>query len=164
MADITYTIRATNRSDAVDAVIGKGDSGTLKKFINRTFEVTSRTQNDTIFFGRIPSNARISGFSRVRWDDLATSGSPTLDIGLASVGSNITSDADALSNGHDIATATTGGADVVGEIANIGKRAWEFVNGQTTDPGGQLDVYGSFVDAATNQTGTLVIEVSGYLD
>lgn len=165
MADISYTVRATNKKDAVDAVPGKGDANTLRVLACRTIELAAQSSGATIFFGRIPSNARLSIFpSRVYWDDLATSGSPTLDIGLASVNANITSDPNALSEGHDVTSADATGEPVIDDVSKIGKYAWEFVNGQTTDPGGQLDIYGSIVDAATTQTATVSIEVYGYTD
>ena len=164
MADTTYTVKATNRKDAVDAVPGKGDANTLKVLVSRTIELAAQASGATIFFGRIPSNVRLSGTSRGYWDDLATSGSPTLDIGLASVGSNITTDPDALSNGHVITAADITGEPVIDLIADFGLPAWDFVNGQTTDPTGQLDVFGTIKDAATNATGTITIEVYGWTD
>ncbi len=165
MADITYTVKATERSKSPGNVVGKGLSGVLKVLFVATIEVPASAAGSTIKFGTIPSNARISGLSRVYWDDHeAGANAPTLDIGLGSVDANITSDPDALSNGHDLATATTTGAGVVGEIANHGLPAWDFVSGQSSDPGGQLDVYGSIVDAATDQGGTITIELLGYLD
>ena len=164
MADITYTVKATERNKSPGNVVGKGDAGVLKVLFVATLEVAASAQNSTIKFGRIPSIARLSGLSRVYWDDLETTNAPTLDIGLGSVDSNITSDPDALSNGHALATATTTGAGVIAEIANHGLPAWDFVSGQSSDPGGQLDVYGSIVDAATDTAGTVTIELLGYLD
>jgi len=164
MADITYTTRATEKRAAPGVVPGKGDANNLKCLFTSVIEQVASASGATIFFGRIPSNARISNLSRVYWDDLATSGSPTLDLGLASVGSNITSDPDAFSNAHDVTSADTSGECLIDLFADSGKRAWEFVNGQTTDPGGSLDVYGSIVDAATTQTGTILVELYGWID
>ena len=164
MTDITYTNTATDLRDSQGLIAGKGNANALQVLCTATIEVASVVaQNDTISFGRIPSNARIAGISEASWDDLASSGAPTLDLGLGSVDSNITSDPDALSAGGDLATATTG-SRVVGDIANYGKKAWELVSGQTTDPGGSLDVYGSVVDAATNTAGTISVTIYGYLD
>jgi hypothetical protein len=101
---------------------------------------------------RIPSNARIHGASRLALDDLASAGAPTLDIGLKAVNSNITTDADALTDGIDAATASAG-ALVVKDHANNGKMAWEYVSGQATDPGGFLDVIVSLLDADVNVGG-----------
>lgn len=164
MADLTYTQKATERKASTGLVAGKGDAHTLKVLVTSTVELASVASGTTVRFGTIPSNARLSGLSRVYWDDLTTTGSPTLDIGLASVDANITSDPDALSNGHAVSSADVEGALVLGNCADFGKRAWEFVNGQTTDPGGELDVYGSIVDAATVGTGTVTIELLGYID
>jgi hypothetical protein len=38
------------------------------------------------------------------------------------------------------------------------------VNGQTADPGGLLDVYVTVKDAATTATGTVTVELYGYID
>lgn len=159
---VTYTLKATVRRAADDVVIGKGDSGNLK-VVAATKSVTSRTQNDTMKMLRLPSNARISGLSHAAWDDIASSGSPTLDIGVGAVLGNITDDPDALNDGLDVATAA-GTAKVVKDHANYGKQLWEYVNGQTTDPGGELDIYVSFVDAATNATGDVTLEIAYTLD
>lgn len=163
MADITYTNVATNRSDAVNAVTGKGDANTLKKLTSSSVELVASASGVTVKFGTIDASARIALISRIYNDDLATSGSPTLDLGLGSVNSNVTSDPDALNNGIALSTA---GSDAVAlaDIANGGKKAWEFISGQTTNPGGQLDVYGSVKDAATTATGTVTVEIFGYLD
>lgn len=165
MADLTYTQKATERKAASGLVAGKGDAHSLKVLLSSTVEVAPSASGSTIKFGRIPSNARLSGLSRVYWDDLATSGSPTLDLGLASVNANITSDPDALSNGHAVSSASATGSPAVADPAAFGKPAYLNVNGQTTDPGGELDVYGSIVDAATvGLTGTVTVELLGYFD
>lgn len=165
MADITYTKRATERRAQNGVVAGKGDANTLKNLLTATIEMGgTEAVNSTIFFGRIQSNARLSQRSRVYWDDLATSGAPTLDIGLASVDSNVTSDPDALNNGLTLATADAEGVPLLADHANAGKYAWQFINGQTTDPGGLLDVYGTIVDTTIDTSGTITVEVFGYLD
>ena len=105
---------------------------------------------------RIPSNARILFPSTVAFDDLASSGSPTLDVGLKAVNANITTDVDALNDGINCYTAAST-ANVVKDIANYGKRAWEYVSGQTTDPGGLLDVIVSLLDADANTGGTITL-------
>ena len=164
MADLTYDNVATERRPQAGTVAGKGDAHNVKTLITATIELATTASGQTIKFGRIPSNARLSGRGRVYWDDLATSGSPTLDMGLGSVGSNITSDPDALSNGHALSTADAEGVPIVGDIANIGLPAWDFVNGQASDPKGELEVYGTIKDATTNATGTVTVELYGYLD
>lgn len=161
MADTTYTADATLRRDSSDAVYGKGEAGNVK-IVTSTVEVATGTTGKTYKLARIPSNARIAGQSSLYWDDLATSGSPDLDIGLASVDSNITSDPDALNNGLD--ASATGTSLVIADRANYGKQAWEFVNGQTTDPSGELDIYLTTTTAAINQAGTVTLELYYSLD
>jgi hypothetical protein len=160
------TPTATIRRDATGAVIGKGEAGVLVHFGARTVELAAASSASTVDFGNIPSNARIAGCSRIYWDDLATSGSPTLDLGLFAVDSNITSDDDALNDGLDISAVSTAqaGNTVIKDIANYGKKAYEFVNGQTSDPKGALKIKGTVRDAATNKAGTITLDLYGYLD
>jgi hypothetical protein len=141
-----------------DPRLSHGMGGDVKSF-TRTIEVSAAASaTSTYTFGYVPSNARILGISRVSWDDLASSGSPTLDLGLYPVDGNITADVDALNDGLDLATATTGAA-LIKDIANYGKRAWQFVSGQTSDPKGQLLLKGAILDADTNTGGTITVEV-----
>lgn len=156
MAVVNLT--ATKRGLSKAAVHGLG--GTVRA-LTGTVEVGSAdSATSTYAFFRIPSDIRILGASRAWWDDLASSGSPTLDIGLFAVNGNVTSDADALNDGLDAATAnSTTGLAVIKDIANYGKRAWEFVNGQTTDPGGFLDVKVSLLDADVNVGGTVTVHL-----
>lgn len=160
MADVTYTDSATVRR-ANEAVLGKGESGSAK-IVTTTVAVTTGATGRTYKFGRYPSNARIHGNSNIYWDDLATSGAPDLDFGVASVDSNITSDPDALNDGLN--GAATGSSPLVKDRANYGKRLWEFVNGQTTDPGGELDIYMTLTTAPINAAGDVTVEVVYSLD
>jgi hypothetical protein len=165
MADITYTYSTTQQRAAAGITPGKGDANVLRVLaITSITTATVVAQNSTFFVGRIPANARISSLSRVSWADLSNAASPTLDIGLASVGSNITSDDDALSADHDLSTATLTGAKLLTNNANAGKMAWELVSGQTTNPGGELDIYATVKDAATAISGVIMFEVYGYTD
>lgn len=163
MADLTYTNDATQRQAQENLVPGKGEGSNVKRLICSTIELAASASGTTVYLGRIPSNARILPTGLIYNDDLATSGSPTLDIGFGSVQSNITSDPDALNNGLALSSATTT-TTVMADPANAGKRAWEFVSGQSTDPGGSLDVYASVKDAATTATGTVTVELYGYFD
>ena len=163
MADLTYTNDATERKAGDKLVPGKGDAQSVKALVCSTIELAASASGTTVFLGRVPSNARILPTGLIANDDLATSGTPTLDIGFGSVDSNITSDPDALNNGLALSSATNT-TTVMADAANAGKRAWEFVNGQSTDPGGELDVYASVKDAATTATGTVTVEIYGYFD
>jgi hypothetical protein len=125
---------------------------------------TSATEDDsassTYELARIPSNARIMGISKLYWDDLATTGSPTIDIGVYPLSgtTTITEDDDALNDGLDAATAASS-ASVIKDVANYGKRLWEFVNGQTTDPKCKLSIKAKIKDAAITETGTITLEL-----
>ncbi len=163
MADLTYTNKATQRrSVPIGTVQGKGEA--YRPFIHTsTIELAGSASGTTILLGRFPSNARIALHSAVYWDDLATTGSPTLDIGIGPVNGNVTADPDALNDGLNLSSAASS-SRVVKDVANVGKRLWEYVNGQTTDPGGELDIYLSVVDAATTATATISAELSLYMD
>ena len=163
MADITYTNDATERKAASKLAPGKGDAQNVKALVCSTIELAASASGSTVFLGRVPSNARILPTGLIANDDLATSGSPTLDIGFGSVDSNITSDPDALNNGIAL-NSVTSTTTVMADAANAGKYAWEFVSGQTSDPGGLLDVYATVKDAATNAEGSLTAEIYGYFD
>jgi len=163
MADITFDNTATERRASPGIVPGKGNANVLQVLCSATVEIPATASGQTFKFGRIPSNSRFSGISKIYWDDLTTTGAPTFDLGLGSVDSNVTSDPDALSNGHDVTAA--GSADAIAGISNYGLPAWDLVNGVTSDPGGELDVYGTVVDAATaGLTGTVTVELLGYFD
>lgn len=163
MADLTYTNRATERRSTTFQVPGPGDAHNVKVLATATIELAASASGTTVFLGRAPSSARLLPNGFIYNDDLATSGSPTLDIGLASVGSNVTSDPDAITNGIALSSATTT-TTIMADPANAGKQLWQFVSGQTTDPGGELDIYGSVKDAATTATGTISVALYGYLD
>ena len=163
MVDLTYTNLATERQAAQGLVAGKGEGQSVKKLICSTIELVASSSGATVKLGRIASNARILPTGLIANDDLATSGSPTLDLGLGSVDSNITSDPDAIHNGIVLSSATNT-TTIMADAANAGKRAWEFVNGQTEDPGGELDVFATVKDASTTATGTVTVEIYGYLD
>lgn len=163
MADLTFTNDATERKSAALIALGNGDANAVKPLVCATIELAASSSGDTVRVGRIPSRARILSQGLIYNDDLATSGSPTLDIGLGSVNANITNDPDAINNGIALSAATTT-TTVMADTANSGKYAWEFVSGQSTDPGGELDVYLSVKDAATTAAGTVTVELYGYFD
>ncbi len=160
-----YNLTATQERDNSGIVVGKGESGTPKCLV-ATVELAAAASSSTISFGKIPARARILGHSRLYWDDLATSGSPVIDMGLFAVDSNVTSDSEALYEALDVSAVSTAnlGHQIISDIANFGKKAYLLVSGQTTDPGGQLEVKGTIRDAATTQTGTVTLELYYTLD
>lgn len=147
------------------ATQGIGQAGDSKSKVV-TVEVTSAASVNSTYFSqrlRIPSNARILGSGIIYFDDLASTGSPTLDIGLFGVDDNITDDDDALNDGIDVFTGASS-SPIVKNISNYGKRAWEFVSGLTEDPRSQLDIRVTLKDAAANTGGTITIELHYTID
>jgi hypothetical protein len=95
---------------------------------------------------RLPSNARLLGQSTINWDQLGST-TAKLDVGVYKTSSkqSMTDDPDAINDGLVVSSA--GSAALVKDHANYGKRLWEYINGQTVDPGGQLDVKIALTDA-----------------
>ena len=140
----------TNRRNQTTSA-GKGDGNNLRAPGARAVVLTPSASGTVVDFKlRIPSDARIDGSSRLYWDDMATSGSPTFDLGLYAVDGNTTDDDDCLNDGLALSAVSTAnvGAQVIKNIADFGKRAWE-LRGLTSDPGGFFDVKGIIRDAAT---------------
>lgn len=137
-----------------------GEGGGRVHYWCETVEVgSSDSATSTYLMAYLPSNARICGHSTIYWDDLASTGSPTLDVGLYNItGSAITDDPDALNDGLDCASAA-GSARIIKDISNYGKRVWEFVSGQTSDPKCDLALKVALVDAAVNTGGTVTVEI-----
>lgn len=142
------------------AIQGHGWGGNVKGKIATATVGAADSDTSTYGMFSIPSIARVYGISRFYSDDLASTGSPTMDVGLR--GSQITNDADALSNGHDVTAVVD--ARAVGGIEKLGQELWEFVNGQTEDPGGNLEVFVSLVDADVNVGGDITLELYYALD
>lgn len=165
MATVFATVRR-----AVNAIIGKGDGGNLRALGARSIELAASASGTIIDFKlRVPLNARVDAASRVYHDDLATSGSPTLDLGFYPVDSNFTTDDDALNDGivvSAVMTASTqlGGVPVIKDFANAGKQVWEYISGATANTGGFADVKGVIRDAATNAAGTIALDLKTYED
>lgn len=141
-----------------DSRVSHGMGGNLKGF-SRTIAITAAASvNSTYTFGYVPANARIMGISTVSFGDMADTGAPTIDFGFYPVDGNITADVDGVNDGLTLATAARD-APLIKNIADYGKKAWQFVSGQTTEPKGQLLLKGVIVDAAANLGGTITVEV-----
>ena len=128
------------------------------KGISRTLELSAAANiGSTYDFAYIPSNARLFGSSKVYFDAVGGAGI-LLDIGLAAVDNNMASnDLDALND--SIAANAAGSAVLIKDIANYGKRAWEYVvPALTADPGGVLAVRVSTRGAA-GTGGTITMEL-----
>ena len=139
--------------------IGNAEVGRGPIIVDSTVEASANSDANSIYtMCSIPTNARIHGMSRLSWDDLASAGAPTLDIGFKAIGGNFTTDPDALNDGLDAATANAG-AVVIKDFANNGKFVWEFL-GLTADPGGMADVTVGIFDATANTGGTITLSLA----
>jgi hypothetical protein len=139
---------------------GEG-GGRVKVWVETVETTASDSVSSTYHLARLPSNARILGISKLSWDDLATTGSPTMDLGCYPIKTgDFTADPDALSDGHAVSTAGSG--NVVGNIANNGKRLWEFINGVSADPKCDVDVKAVLADAALTAAGAGTVTVEIY--
>ena len=124
-----------------------------------TAELTTPDSTSTVWLARLPSNAvLVFGLSLIFWDDLASIGSPTVDIGTfnPSGRTGLTDDDNSLFDGGDLATANTtgvklGNIDVGG--ANLYKYLWEHA-GATSDPKQMIDIKATVQDANCNASGT----------
>lgn len=143
-------------------VIGDpGEAGGRARVWTETVEVgAADSATSTYTMARIPSSSRILGMSKLYWDDLASAGAPTLDIGVFPVRTgDFTGDADALRADLDAATANASGTVLISDHANYGKRVWEFISGQTTDPNCDVYIKVSLLDADVNVGGTMTLEL-----
>jgi hypothetical protein len=134
--------------------------GKVRQWIETVEVGAADTASSTYLMARIPSNAIIAPSSTLYWDDLTTTGSPTVDIGVYNLSGNsdFTDDPDALSNGHDVTSA--GNAGVLGgaaNIANYGLPVWDHINGVTADPGKDVDIKVKLVDANVVGGGTMTL-------
>lgn len=158
------TVKAVVRR-AFQTILGKGAAAYLTAVGARTIELAASASGTVVDFNlRVPTNARIDMSSRIYFDDLATSGSPTMQLGFYGVdGNTATSMVSALATSLTIssASATNAPIQVPADYADAGKRLWE-VAGLATDPGGFFDVKGVVKSAATTTTGTITLDMKLY--
>lgn len=158
MAVVNLT--ATRRGIA-SAVPTHGDASNVIRIPCHVTVGAADSATSTYTLCQVPYNARLGGTAY--WDDLASSGSPTLDFGLKSGTRSMTADPDALSDGHDAATINHAGRSII-DPSKRGKFAWQLA-GESSDPGqGTYTVYVSLVDADVNVGGDLAVDVEYTLD
>lgn len=159
MTVFTYTGSRTTGliagSSGVPTLADVGLNGGRVRVVCDTQEVAAAEATSTIWFARLPSNARILHTSQLSWDDLASIGAPTLDIGTFNPtgSSGITNDDNSLNDGLDLASLTLAKALLADHI-NTGKRLWELA-GATSDPKQMIDIKGTIQDASTNVGATM---------
>jgi hypothetical protein len=137
-----------------------GEAGGRVKVWSETVETDAAdSTSSTYLMARLPSNVRILGRSVISHDTLGST-TATFDIGVfnTSSRSDITNDVDGINDG--IVCSTSGTKDFIKDRANWGKRLYEFVNGQTTDPKCDLDVTLTLLDAhLSSGAGTVTCEI-----
>ena len=141
--------------------------GKVRAWIDTVEVGAADTASSTYLLARLPSNAVPLPSSTLYWDDLTTTGSPTVDVGVFNMTGNsqITDDPDALSNGHDVTSAGSGAALAAGaNISNFGLPLWDFVASLTADPKVDLDIKAKLVDAAVAGGGTMTLVMYYTLD
>ena len=135
-----------------------GEAGGRVRCFVETVEVGSAdSDTSTYLLARVPSNAVILPTSTLYWDDLASTGAPTVDVGVfnQSGATGITDDDNALADGLDVTSA--GSSVMPSGIANYGLPLWDLVASQTTDPGRMLDIKATLQDADVNVGGTITM-------
>lgn len=120
---------------------------------------SSDSATSTYTFFKIPSNAIILSNSLFESDDLASTGSPTMDIGVKPVITNsaVTADPDLLNDGIDVATAAVS-RKLLKNLTKANQQVWELL-GLSEDPKEELYLYVTLADAAVNVGGKIHVEL-----
>ena len=138
--------------------------GKLRISVDTVTTASDDSATSTYHLARIPSNAIILPTSTIYWDDLTSSGSPTLDVGLWATKENwnaITAelsdgyDVDALTNGLDCTSASS--ASLISDHTAGILPAWDHMASVTADPGGMLDVKVNTYDHALAVAGQITL-------
>lgn len=153
-------IMANITASPVSIVNSRLAGGKVHSWVDTVETSADAVSGSTYTLARLPSNAVILSQSMVYWDDLATTGSPTVDIGVFNVGdeTGITDDDDALNDGLDVSSAGSDGL-LKTEVSDVGKELWEHVASQTTDPQKLLDIKATLKDAAVTNAATIAVEI-----
>jgi len=149
--------------DVPKSLADPGQAGASVKVWTETVEVgAADTTSSTYLMARLPSNAIILPASTVYWDDLTTTGSPTVDAGVFNMSgkSDFTDDPDALSNGHNVTSAGSGALITQGaSISDYGQPLWDHISGVSTDPKTDVDIKLKLVDASVVGGGTMSVVI-----
>lgn len=119
-----------------------------------TQEIVACDITSNVKFGSIPSNARILRNSTLDFDAIAGNTAFTLGIGKTVAGVYTAGSANCLIAATDIHSAGSAAMTAL-DIANLPKAAFELA-GYATDPGGNLDIMGTF-GAAPTAGGTMTL-------
>ena len=145
---------------------GEG-GGRTRKWVETVETGAADSMTSTYLLARLPSNARLFGTGSKLAHDALGATTATLGIGIykTKTDQSMTDDPDALNTG--IVASTAGTKELIADKANWGKRLWEYVNGQTVDPGGLLDVKVVIESATAHLSsggGTITAEIEYALD
>lgn len=117
-----------------------------------TVEVSAAASVSSSYtLGYVPSGAKFGALAKLYWDDMATTGSPTLDIGVG--GPSFTFDDDKINDGLALSSASTGSL-IIKDLANLNKPLWQLA-GLSSDPCETWVIKGVIRDAAVTTGGTL---------
>lgn len=137
----------------IKKVPGVGVSGSLKEDSRHGIISAGASASSTYFCFKLPSNTIITGnVSRWKGDGTIWSSSAyTVNLGILGVDDNITDDDDAFQS-EVITAGATADFDtiIISDSADYGKELWEFVDGQTEDPGGFLEIAVTLQSAVDN--------------
>ena len=162
-----YGSRIMTGLTAVPSVLADpGEGGGKVRKWSETLETGAADSAGSLYVvARLPSNARIFGSSKISHDALGAT-TAALGIGLYKTVSSqsFTEDADALNTA--IVASTAGTKDLIADRANWGKRLWEFINGQTVDPKGDIEVKIVIEGAVhlSSGSGTITVEIDYAVD
>lgn len=139
--------------------------GVVRKWTETIETSAADSATSTYLMARMPSNARIHGASKLAHDALGAT-TAALGIGIFNPPgvTKITDDPDALNTA--IVASTAGTKEFIADRANWGKPLWQFINGQTTDPGCDLDIKVVIEGAVhlSSGAGTITAEIEFSLD
>lgn len=160
MAVLTATgARTTGLLAGTSGIQTQGEvrlNGGRLRLIQDTVELTTPDSTSTIHLARLPSRATlVRPLCWIMWDDLASIGSPTVDIGTFNLtgDTSLTDDDNSLFDGGDLATAQTTGVHLIIDHADQYKKLWELA-GATADTKKMIDIKATVQDANCNASGT----------
>lgn len=143
------------------ALADPGEGGGRVKVWVETVETAAADSTGSLYtMARLPSNARILGSSRV-YNDTLGSTTATMNWGIYNTSSrtDITNSSTGLTSGLITSSASTLGRPLIGDVANYGKRLWEFST-TASDPKCDLDVKMALVTAdLSSGAGTVTVEI-----
>lgn len=139
---------------------GEG-GGRVKTWVETVETAAADSTGSLYLMARLPSSARILGASRI-YNDTLGSTTATMNWGVyntSSARNDITNSSTGLTSGLITSSASTLGRPLIGDVANYGKRLWEYST-TASDPKCDLDVKMALVTAdLSSGAGTVTVEI-----